>query len=285
MRLIRFGDFRNEKPGVLCDSGRRQDLSEYFQDWNHDFFQNNGLAKLQKIVDEKGDKLPDAPVDARWGSCVARPWKVICIGLNYQDHAKEAGLEIPAEPILFFKATNTVVGPYDNIIIPRNGRKTDWEVEVGVIIGADCRYLNSKDEAADCIAGYCLSLDVSERAFQLEHCGQWVKGKSCDNFNPLGPFMATSDELDDIMNVDMWLDVNGERKQTGNSRSMTFDVYDLVHYISQFMTLEAGDVISTGTPSGVGHGMDPQQFLKAGDVVELTGDGLGHQKQVCVDAE
>jgi len=285
MKLIRFGEFRKEKPGVLLDSGVRKDLSAAFSDWDSDFFDNDGLAKLADIVASRGDELPDAPADARLGSCVARPYKVICIGLNYEEHARESGLEIPPEPIVFFKATNTVIGPYDNVTIPRNGEKTDWEVELGVIIGKTASYVASGEAAADHIAGYCISHDVSERAFQLERGGQWVKGKSCDTFNPLGPFMATPDELADPMNLAMSLDVNGVRKQTGNTSTMIFDVCELIRYLSQFFTLEPGDVLTTGTPSGVGLGMNPPEFLNAGDVVELTVEGLGSQRQTCVAAE
>ncbi|MDP7743759.1 MAG: fumarylacetoacetate hydrolase family protein [Lentisphaeria bacterium] len=285
MKLIRFGEFRQEKPGILLDSGARKDLSDAFSDWDSDFFDNDGLAKLADIVASRGDELPDAPADARLGSCVARPYKVICIGLNYEEHARESGLEIPPEPIVFFKATNTVVGPYDNVTIPRNGEKTDWEVELGVIIGKAASYLASGEAAADHIAGYCISHDVSERAFQLERGGQWVKGKSCDTFNPLGPFMATPDELADPMNLAMSLDVNGVRKQSGNTSTMIFDVCELIRYLSQFFTLEPGDVLTTGTPSGVGLGMNPPEFLSVGDVVELAVEGLGSQRQTCVAAE
>jgi 2-keto-4-pentenoate hydratase/2-oxohepta-3-ene-1,7-dioic acid hydratase in catechol pathway len=285
MKLIRFGEFRQEKPGVLLDSGARKDLSGAFSDWDSDFFENDGLAKLADILASQGDELPEAPADARLGSCVARPYKVVCIGLNYEEHARESGLEIPPEPIVFFKATNTVIGPYDNVTIPRNGEKTDWEVELGVIIGKTARYVASGEAAADHIAGYCISHDVSERAFQLERGGQWVKGKSCDTFNPLGPFMATPDELADPMNLAMSLDVNGVCKQNGNTSTMIFDVCELIRYLSQFFTLEPGDVLTTGTPSGVGLGMKPPEFLSVGDVVELSVEGLGSQRQTCVAAE
>ena len=284
MKLIRVGEAGKERPAVLLDSGKRKDLSDYFKDWNHDFFQNGGLKKLQRTIDEKIDKLPDAPASERLGSCVARPGKVICIGLNYSDHAAESGMAIPEEPIIFFKATNTVIGPNDVVLIPRGSEKTDWEVELAIVIGKDCRYLESVDAARDMIAGYCVSHDVSERAFQLERGGQWVKGKSCDNFNPLGPFLATPDEIENVMDLDMKLDVNGERMQTGNTSTMVFDVFFIVHYLSQFMTLEAGDVISTGTPPGVGLGKKPPRYLKAGDVVELEVAGLGCQRSVCENA-
>jgi 2,4-diketo-3-deoxy-L-fuconate hydrolase len=285
MKLIRFGEFKKEKPGVLLDSGIRKDLSGEFTDWNYDFFQNGGLAKLTDIVANRGESLPDAPADARLGSCVARPGKVVCVGLNYAKHAREGGMEPPEQPVLFFKAANTVVGPDDNVIIPRKGDKTDWEVELGVIIGKDARYIESEEAAKDYIGGYCISHDVSERAFQLEMGGQWVKGKSCDNFNPLGPYMATPDEIGDPQNLAMTLDINGDRKQDGNTDDMIFGVYHLVAYISQFMTLEAGDVITTGTPNGVGLGLKPPQFLKAGDTIDVAVEKLGEQHQVCIDAE
>lgn len=282
MRLLRFGQPGQERPGVFID-GKRKDLSAHFKDWDHQFFQEEGLTKLEKLL-KTASSLPDVPDSERWGACVARPGKVICIGLNYSDHAKETGAAIPSEPILFMKGSNTVVGPYDHVLIPRNSKKTDWEVELGVVIGKDARYLSSPEEAAGYIAGYCVSHDVSEREFQIERGGQWTKGKSCDNFNPLGPFLVTKDEVTDVNHLPMRLWVNGKQMQDGNTDTMIFKPYFLVHYISQFMTLEACDVISTGTPPGVGMGMKPQQYLKAGDVVELTIEGLGSQKQVCVQA-
>jgi len=224
------------------------------------------------------------PADVRWGAPIARPGKVIGIGLNYSDHAAESNMPIPTEPIVFLKGTNTVCGPNDQILIPRGSLKTDWEVELGVIIGRDTRYLASPDEAKAAIGGYCISHDVSERHYQLERGGQWTKGKSADNFNPLGPWFATADEIADVRNLAMNLEVNGQRKQTGNTAKMIFDVYFLVHYLSQFMTLEAGDVITTGTPPGVGLGQKPPHYLKAGDIVTMTIAGLGSQKSECVDA-
>jgi 2,4-diketo-3-deoxy-L-fuconate hydrolase len=284
MKLIRFGQIGSEKPGVSLDSGQRKDCSEHFKDWHHAFFQNEGLSQLAKLLSEKGESLPDIGQDERWGACVARPGKVICIGLNYQDHAEETGAKVPDEPIIFQKAANTVVGPNDPVLIPRKSKKTDWEVELGVVIGKDTRYLANVEQAADAIAGYCISNDVSERAFQIERCGQWTKGKSCDNFNPLGPFLVTPNEIPDVNNLAMTLDVNGQRMQTGNTKTMVYDVFFLVHYLSQFMTLEAGDLISTGTPPGVGMGMDPPQYLKAGDTISLTIEHLGQQQQICEDA-
>ncbi|HVJ09045.1 MAG TPA: fumarylacetoacetate hydrolase family protein [Acidisarcina sp.] len=283
MKLIRFGNLNEERPGLLTDDGRRIDLSGHFEDWNPTFFRRRGLAALSDLLAQT-DPSQFAVVDeaVRHGSPVARPGKVICVGLNYSDHAAEAGMALPKEPILFMKGSNTVVGPYDNILIPRRSTKTDWEVELGIIIGKDARYLNSVVEAPDYIAGYCVSHDVSEREFQLERGGQWTKGKSCDTFNPLGPALITPEEIPDVRSLAMSLSVNGERRQSGNTGTMIFDVYTLVYYISQFMTLEAGDLISTGTPPGVGMGMKPPQFLKAGDIVELSIDGLGSQRQVCM---
>lgn len=284
MKLIRFGQIGFESPGVYLDSGLRKDCSAYFEDWNNAFFQNNGLEKLDKLISEKGDNLPEVGEDERWGACVARPGKVICIGLNYKDHAEESGMAVPDEPIIFQKAANTVIGPFDTVLIPRQGKKTDWEVELGIIIGKDTRYLEHVEQAADAIAGYCISNDVSERAFQLEHGGQWTKGKSCDNFNPLGPYLVTKNEIPDVNNLAMTLEVNGQRMQTGNTKTMVFDPLFLVHYLSRFMTLEAGDLISTGTPPGVGMGMNPPQYLKAGDTMSLTIENLGEQQQICEDA-
>jgi 2,4-diketo-3-deoxy-L-fuconate hydrolase len=284
MKLIRFGDYGRENPGILTDKGIRKDLSAYFSDWNREFFQQGGMEQLQQLLNKHGEELPEVPDTARWGACVARPGKVLCIGLNYSDHAAESGMAAPTEPIVFQKGANTVVGPNDPILIPRKSVKTDWEVELGIIIGKDARYLANVEDAQAYIGGYCISHDVSEREFQLERGGQWTKGKSCDNFNPLGPFMATPDEIRDVNNLYLSLTVNGRQMQQGNTSFMIFDCYYLVHYLSQFMTLEAGDLISTGTPPGVGLGMKPAEYLKAGDVVEITIEGLGHQQQVCVPA-
>lgn len=283
MKLIRFSEQGEEKPGVLDSNGKRKDVSYLFKDWDRACFQKYGFAEIINKI-KNISSLPDVPENARWASCVARPGKVLCIGLNYSDHAAESGMAIPTEPIVFQKGANTVVGPYDNILIPRKSTKTDWEVELGIVIGKDARYLNSVEDAKDYIAGYCISHDVSEREFQLERSGQWTKGKSCDNFNPLGPFLSTADEINDVHNLSMSLSVNGKQMQKGNTSFMVFDCYYLVYYLSQFMTLEAGDLISTGTPPGVGFGMKPSQYLKAGDVVELSIEGLGSQMQVCINA-
>lgn len=282
MKLIRFGDTEHEKPGILID-GKRKDLSGHFQDWDRRFFQQGGLQRLREMAQDS-ESFPDVPEQARWASCVARPGKVICIGLNYSDHARESGMAPPAEPIIFQKGANTVVGPFDHIVIPRKSEKTDWEVELGVIIGANASYLESPSDSPQYIAGYCIGNDVSERHFQLERGGQWTKGKSCDNFSPLGPYLLTSDEISDPGNLKMTLHVNGTLMQNGNTGNMIFDVNFIVHYLSQFMTLEAGDLILTGTPAGVGMGMKPPLYLKEGDEVELSIEQLGTQKQICIQA-
>ena len=284
MRLIRFGVSGDERPGLLDTHDQRRDASGHFTDWNRAFFNENGLNRLSDLLSENAETLPVVPETTRWGAPIARPGKVICIGLNFSDHAAESGMPIPAEPIVFMKAANTVVGPYDDLMIPRGSRKTDWEVELGVIIGRDARYLSSRAAAADYIAGYCISHDVSEREFQLERGGQWTKGKSCDTFNPCGPFVLTRDELLDTSALAMRLSVNGRLQQDGCTSSMIFDPLFLVHYLSQFMTLEAGDLISTGTPPGVGLGQKPPRFLTAGDAVELSIESLGVQRQTCVNA-
>jgi 2,4-didehydro-3-deoxy-L-rhamnonate hydrolase len=277
MHLIRWGAPGAELPGVMID-GVRKDCSAHFADWTPGFFRGDGVAQLRTLLDS-GVTFPDVPADARWASCVPRPGKVVCIGLNYSDHAAEVGAKIPAEPIVFLKGTNTVVGPYDDVLIPRRSQKTDWEVELGVVIGRDARYLESVDDAVAHIAGFCIVHDVSEREFQVERGGQWTKGKSCDTFAPTGPWLATRDEIADVMAIALELDVNGIRRQTGSTASMIFDPYFLVHYLSQFMTLEAGDLISTGTPPGVGMALKPPVFLSAGDVVELRVAHLGMQRQ------
>lgn len=283
MKLIRFGARGQEKPGVLMEDGSRRDLSAHFTDWDRAFWNANGPERVRTTL--RPGELPLVSEKERWAAPIARPGKIVCIGLNYSDHAAETGAPIPTEPIVFLKAPNTVIGPYDEIEIPRASTRTDWEVELGVIVGRDARYLNSAEEARGYIAGYVLTHDVSERAFQMERGDQWIKGKSCDTFNPLGPFVLTPDELPDPMRLSMHLDVNGVRRQTGNTSTMIFDVFALVHYLSQFMPLEAGDLISTGTPPGVGLGMKPQQYLNPGDVVELSIDGLGTQQQRCIAAQ
>jgi 2-keto-4-pentenoate hydratase/2-oxohepta-3-ene-1,7-dioic acid hydratase in catechol pathway len=268
----------------LTADDRRLDLSGSFADWNSEFLAGDGLLRLADVVATKGRSLDEVPESERWAAPVARPGKVICIGLNYSDHAKESGMPVPEEPIVFLKAANTVVGPYDEVLVPRASVKTDWEVELGVVIGREARYVDSIAGAADYIGGYCISHDVSERAFQLERGGQWTKGKSCDTFNPLGPWLATPDEIADAGSLSMSLKVNGEFRQRGNTSTMIFNPAYLIHYLSQFMTLEPGDLISTGTPPGVGLGMKPPQYLKAGDVVDLEIEGLGAQRQTFADA-
>ena len=246
------------------------------------FFAESGLDKLAAVLNSDEAKcLPEVSASERWGSPVARPGKIVCVGLNFSDHAKEAGMPVPTEPVLFLKATNTVVGPFDDILIPRKSNKTDWEIELGLVISSEARYLDSATEAAASIAGYCISHDVSEREFQLEHGGQWSKGKSCDSFNPLGPWLTTRDELPDVSKLRMVLSVNGQTMQNGSTETMIFRPAHLVHYISQFMTLQPGDLVSTGTPPGVGLGMTPPRYLKHGDVVELEIECLGKQRQGC----
>jgi len=283
MKLIRFGIEKNEKPGILNEQNERLDMSDFFKDWNSDFFASNGLEKLRDII-SSGHNLPNVPLNERWGSCIARPQKMICIGLNYLDHALESGMKIPEEPVIFMKATNTITGPYDNIPIPKNSTKTDWEVELGVIVGKEASYLNSIQDAKNYIAGFCISHDVSERAFQLERGGQWTKGKSCKNFNPLGPYMATTEEIPSVNQLEMTLKVNNVVMQQGNTDKMIFNVDYIIWYLSQFMVLEPGDVISTGTPSGVGMGKNPPIYLKHRDVVELKIEGLGQQKQTFLNS-
>ncbi|HIA70066.1 TPA: FAA hydrolase family protein [Candidatus Poribacteria bacterium] len=278
MLLFRFGEKDQEKPGVVIGEAKK-DCSGHFTDWNREFFNNNGLEALKSLVADKGEDLPDVPDGTRYGSCVARPGTLMCIGLNYSDHAEESGMEPPSEPVIFQKVSNAVIGPYDDVIIPKGSRKTDWEVELGVVIGRDALYLDSIEEAEDYIAGYCVSQDVSEREFQLEREGQWTKGKSCPTFNPLGPYLYPASDIGDANNLTMELKVNEEIKQNGNTKNMIFNPSFLVHYLSQFMLLEAGDVLSTGTPAGVGAGMNPPQFLRDGDVVELSIEKLGTQKQ------
>lgn len=278
MKLIRYGQPGNIKTGLLIDD-TRYDTSAFGEDYNEQFFENDGLARLEKFVNENQGSLPVVSNDERLDSPIARPSKIICIGLNYALHAKETNAQIPKEPIVFFKATTALCGPNDDVIIPKNSEKTDWEVELAVIIGKKCSYVE-ESEALDYVAGYALHNDYSERAFQIERGGQWVKGKSCDTFAPLGPFLATKDEISDPNNLNLWLKVNGEILQNSTTSDFIFNVQQVVSHLSQFMTLLPGDVISTGTPAGVGLGMKPEPwYLKPGDVVELGIDGLGTSKQ------
>ena len=281
MKLLRFGEFENESPAVELENGKRIDVSAFGEDYNEKFFGTEGVARLAIWLENNVPNCPEIPADARIGSCIARPSKIVCIGLNYAKHAAESGMAVPAEPVVFFKSTTALCGPNDNVIIPRNSEKTDWEVELAVIIGKKASYIEEKD-AMDYVAGYALHNDYSERAFQLERSGQWVKGKSNDTFAPLGPVMVTKDEIPDPQNLRLWLSVNGEMLQDSNTDDMVFDVKFVVAYLSQFMTLLPGDVISTGTPFGVGLGFKPPRYLKGGEVIELGIDGLGTQRQVAV---
>ncbi len=280
MKLIRFGEIGKEKPGVLIGE-KRYDVSSIVTDFNESFFEENGLEKLQKAL-ESNPTLPEVDSSVRLGSPVARPSKIICIGLNYIDHCKETNAPIPTEPIIFFKSTTSLCGPDDDLIIPKNSEKTDWEVELAFIVGKKASYVEEA-EALDYVAGYALLNDYSERAFQLERGGQWAKGKGSDTFAPLGPFLATKDEIADVDNLKMWLTVNGKKYQDSNTLNLIFKIPYLVHYLSQFMTLLPGDIISTGTPPGVGLGIKPDPiYIKAGDIVELGIEGLGTSKQKAV---
>ncbi len=280
MKLIRTGASGHEIPGLLLSDGRRIDASGFGADYDEAFFGGDGLARLAAWAQANAASAPVIAPDVRLGPCLARPSKIVCVGLNYADHAKESGMPIPPEPILFFKSTTSIAGPNDAVVIPRGSKKTDWEVELAVIIGRRASYVSEAD-AMQHVAGYALHNDYSEREWQLERGGQWVKGKSCDTFAPLGPFLATRDEVADPQALKLWLSVNGVRRQHSTTAQMIFGVRQLVSYISQFMTLLPGDVISTGTPPGVGLGLKPQPiFLQPGDVVELGIDGLGTQRQV-----
>jgi 2,4-diketo-3-deoxy-L-fuconate hydrolase len=279
MKLLRFGEPGREKPGVRIQNDY-VDVSAFGEDFGEKFFETDGLKRLEEWL-KKNTNLPKVASGVRFGAPFTRPSKIICVGLNYSDHAKETGATLPTEPILFFKSTTALVGPNDNLVIPRNSVKTDWEVELGVVIGKKATYVSEAD-ALEYVAGYCLHNDYSERAFQLERNGQWVKGKSCDTFAPMGPYLVTKDEVPDANNLRLKLAVNGKTFQDGNTANMVFKVPFLVSYISQFMTLLPGDVISTGTPAGVGLGFNPPIYLKAGDVIELAIDGLGTQKQVAI---
>jgi len=281
MKLIRFGAINDEKPGVITTDGTRRDVSAFGRDYDEAFFGGNGIQKLKHWLEKNLDNCPIIDKNIRLGPPLVRPSKIVCVGLNYAMHAEESGMDIPEEPILFFKASSAIVGPYDSIVIPKGSKKTDWEVELAVIIGKKTSYVSEID-AMDHVFGYVLHNDVSERAYQLEHSGQWVKGKSCDSFAPVGPFIATSDEIKDPNNLDLWLKLNGEVMQKSNTSDFIFNIQYVVSYISQFMTLLPGDIISTGTPFGVGMGLTPPRYLKEGDVVELGIEGLGISKQRCV---
>ena len=278
MKLIRFGEPGKEKPGVMVGD-KYFDLSLYVKDYDEAFFEEEGITGLKKIIAE--NTLPEIFTNIRLSSPVARPSKIVCVGLNYAKHAKETNAAIPLEPILFLKSTTAITGPYDNIIIPENSVKTDWEVELAVVINKKASYVKEED-AMDHVAGYCLHNDVSERAFQLERGGTWDKGKGCDSFAPLGPWLVTKDEIENVHNVRLWLKVNESIMQDGNTDDLIFNIPKLVSYISRFMTLLPGDIISTGTPHGVGLGFNPPVYLKPEDIVELGIDGLGTSKQQVV---
>tara|TARA_Y100001935_G_scaffold73966_1_gene61680 strand:- start:915 stop:1757 length:843 start_codon:yes stop_codon:yes gene_type:complete len=278
MKLLRFGNSGEEKPGIIDSNGKIRDLSNVIDDINGHTISQESLGKLKKLDILS---LPEVTGNPRIGPCVNDVGKFLCIGLNYSDHAAETGLEPPEEPILFAKATSAIIGPNDDVEIPRTSSATDWEVELGIIIGKKAKYI-SEDEAKNYIAGYCVVNDVSERDFQIKRSGQWTKGKSCDTFGPIGPYLVTTDEIEDVQNLSMYLDVNGKRMQTGSTKTMIFSAYHIVHYLSQFMTLFPGDVIATGTPPGVGMGMKPAVYLKPGDVMKLGIDNLGDQEQKCV---
>ena len=282
MKILRFRDGDSVKPGILDSEGIIRDASSLLSDWDETTVTVNNL----EIIKSKNlENLPKVENIESIAPCLSKKsiGKFICIGLNYSDHAAESGMEVPPEPVMFMKATSAIIGPNDNVIIPKNSSKSDWEVELGVIIGKEAKYVN-EDESQNYIAGYCVVNDLSERAFQLERSGQWVKGKSCDTFGPIGPYIVTKDEVSDPQNLKMWLDVNGKRVQDGSTATMVYGVNFLVSYLSQFMSLQPGDIISTGTPPGVGAGMKPQVFLKPGDIMELGIEGLGEQKQKTVSA-
>lgn len=280
MKLLRYGVKGQEKPGILDPQGQIRDLSSVIQDINGQVI----ATELDKIRNLDLSSLPLVAEDVRLGACVGNIGKFICIGLNYSDHAAETGAEVPAEPVVFNKWTSAVVGPNDDVEIPKHSFKTDWEVELGVVIAKDGRYI-SKEQAMDYVAGYCVINDVSERAFQLEGTGTWDKGKGCDTFGPTGPWLVTKDEIENPHQLKIWLEVDGHRYQDGNTNTMIFDIPTIVSYLSQFMSLQAGDVISTGTPPGVGLGQKPPVYLKAGQVMRLGIEGLGEQQQKVVNAE
>jgi len=281
MKLIRFGAINEEKPGVFLANGTKLDVSAFGHDYDEAFFGENGIEKLQDWLKNNQDSCPIVGNDVRLGPPLMRPSKIVCVGLNYAQHAAERGMDVPEEPVLFFKATSAIVGPNDPIIIPKGSEKTDWEVELAIVIGKKASYVSEKD-ALNHVAGYVLHNDVSERAFQLERSGQWVKGKSCDTFAPIGPFIATPDEIGDPNNLNLWLTLNGEEVQNSSTSDFIFNIQHVVSYISQYMTLLPGDIISTGTPFGVGLGLKPPRYLKDRDVVELGIEGLGTSRQTCI---
>ena len=280
MKLMRIGAAGSEHPAALVGESTYVDLSDVVDDFDEAFFGSDGIERIRDVVAQRAAAGDVHELGGqRVGAPFARPHQILCIGLNYSDHAAETGQAVPDEPILFTKSPNTLIGPDDDVRIPRGATKPDWEVELGIVIGRRTAYLDSVEEARDAIAGYCVVNDVSERAFQMERGGQWSKGKSCETFNPAGPWLVTPDEIDDVLALDMWLDVSGVRRQTGSTSTMIFDPYYLVHYLSQFLVLEPGDLINTGTPPGVGLGFKPPVWLQPGDVMELGITGLGTQRQ------
>ena len=285
MYLMRLGPIGSERPVVRIDDSHYVDVSGVVDDFDETFFGSNGLPRLAEIVQERtaSEQLQEFG-EERIGAPIARPHQILCIGLNYSDHAAETGAAVPDEPIMFTKSPNTLVGPNDDVRIPRGSAKLDYEVELGVVIGSRTSYLDAVEQARSAIAGYLVVNDVSERAFQIERGGQWSKGKSAETFNPAGPWLVTPDEIDDVRDLRMWLDVSGVRRQNGSTSTMIFDPYFIVHYLSQFLVLEPGDLINTGTPPGVGMGMQPPVWLKAGNVIELGIEGLGSQRQTVVPA-
>ena len=285
MYLMRLGPIGSERPVVRIDDSHYVDVSDVVDDFDETFFGSNGLPRLAEIVQERtaAEQLQEFGGE-RIGAPITRPHQILCIGLNYSDHAAETGAAVPDEPIMFTKSPNTLVGPNDDVRIPRGSTKLDYEVELGMVISSRTSYLDTVEQARSAIAGYLVVNDVSERAFQIERGSQWSKGKSAETFNPAGPWLVTPDEIDDVHNLRMWLDVSGERRQNGSTSTMIFDPYFIVHYLSQFLVLEPGDLINTGTPPGVGMGMRPQAWLQAGDVIELGIEGLGSQRQTVVPA-
>ena len=280
MKLLRYNDGNTIKPGILDNENMIKDVSSIINDWNNETINN---SNLNNVKESNISSLPLVNSEVSLAPCIGNVGKFICIGLNYSDHAAETNMEIPKEPIIFMKATSAICGPNDDIIIPKNSVKSDWEVELGVVIGKEAKYINEK-QSQDHIAGYCVVNDISEREFQIEHFGQWVKGKSCDTFGPIGPYLVTKDEVQDPQNLKMWLDVNGKRMQDGSTSTMIYGVNFLVSYLSQFMSLQPGDIISTGTPAGVGMGQKPPLYLKPGDIMELGIEGLGAQFQKTISA-
>jgi len=284
MKLFRFGNRNFERPGVMLESGQGIDVHAFGEDFNENFFSGNGVKRLAAWVEANADRCPPVGSSVRLGPCVTKPSKIICIGLNYARHAAEAGAELPKEPIIFLKAPSALSGPNDDLIIPKDSEKTDWEVELAVVIGKPTSYVQP-EQAMESVAGYCLHNDYSERQFQLERGGQWTKGKSCDSFAPLGPFLSTADEVKDPHNLRLWLKVNDVTRQDSNTSDLIFNIPFIISYVSRFMSLVPGDVISTGTPQGVGAGLRPPQYLRHGDVVEFGIDGLGEARQRAVAYE